>query len=64
MSWPLRHNAQDMDNQCPGIVDQWIVFNFHLDICQQCPDIDHRYLLFSAWLLGNMNLKSKNLSLK
>ena len=33
----LRRNARD-------IVDQWIVFSFHLDICQ---DISHRYSLFS-----------------
>ena len=35
----LRRNARD-------IVDQWIVFSFHLDICQQCPD---RHLLFTLW---------------
>ena len=43
MSWKLRRNARD-------IVDQWIVFSFHLDICQECPDIDHRYLLFSVYV--------------
>ena len=48
MSWTLRRNARDIDNQWPGIVDQWIVCSFHLDICQQCPYIDHRYLLFSV----------------
>ena len=41
MSWKLRRKARD-------ILAQWIVFSFHLDICQQWPDIDHRYLLFSV----------------
>ena len=40
MSWTLRCNAQDIDNQCTDIVDQWTVFSFYLGICQQCPDID------------------------
>ena len=48
MSWTLHRNARDIDNQCLDIVDQWTVFSFHLDICQQYPDIDHRYLLFSV----------------
>ena len=49
MSCTLRWNARDIDNQFPDIVDQWIVFSFHLDICQQWPGIDHWYLLFSVY---------------
>ena len=37
-----------IDNQGPDILDNWIVCSSHLDIFQQCPVIDHRYLLFSV----------------
>ena len=40
---------------------QWIVFSFHLDICQQCPDIDHRYLLFSVLIENTKKTASTQL---
>ena len=50
MSWTLRRNTRD-------IVDERIVFSFHLDICQQCPDIDRRYLLFFVYIYSKVTFK-------
>ena len=58
MSWTLSRNARDIDNQCLDIVDQWIIFSFHWEICQQCPEIDHRYLLFLYTCMQDPRLRT------